>query len=89
MNVDNHSLFRANFLVTYVLGLLIIVMYSTDKFSMPTYDKETIGHFAQLPPQSLTIDSRYRSGRRVYIFLLAALYTAILWIGRAVQAECE
>jgi hypothetical protein len=66
---------------TYSLGLLIIVMYSKDKFNMPTYDKESVGPFAQLPPQSLTIDSRYQWGRAVYVFLLAALYTAICIIG--------
>ena len=68
-------------LTTYCLGLLIIVMYSKDKFNMPTYDKETVGPFAQFPPQSLTIDSRYQWGRMVYVFLLAALYTAICIIG--------
>jgi hypothetical protein len=68
-------------LATYILGLLIIVMYSKDKFNMPTYDKESVGPFAQLPPQSLTIDSRYQWGRMVYVFLLAALYTAICIIG--------
>jgi hypothetical protein len=81
MTVDVHSLFTANFFLTYALGLLIIVMYSNDKFNMPTYDKESVGPFAQLPPQSLTIDSRYRSGRRMYIFLLGSLYTAICIIG--------
>ncbi|MEH2548835.1 hypothetical protein V1283_005480 [Bradyrhizobium sp. AZCC 2262] len=68
-------------LATYCLGLLIIVMYSKDKFNMPTYDKESVGPFAQLPPQSLTIDSRYQWGRMVYVLLLAALYTAISIIG--------
>jgi len=68
-------------LTTYCLGLLIIVMYAKDKFNMPTYDKETVGPFAQLPPQSLTIDSRYQWGRTVYVLLLAALYTAISIIG--------
>jgi len=80
-DVDVHSLFTLKFLITYILGLLIIVMYSNDKFNMPTYDKESVGPFAQLPPQSLTIDSRYRSGRRRYVLLLAALYTAICLIG--------
>ena len=68
-------------LTTYCLGLLIIVMYSKDKFNMPTYDKDSVGPFAQFPPQSLTIDSRYQWGRMVYVFLLAALYTAICIIG--------
>jgi hypothetical protein len=68
-------------LTTYCLGLLIIVMYAKDKFNMPTYDKETVGPFAQLPPQSLTIDSRYQWGRTVYVLLLSALYTAISIIG--------
>jgi hypothetical protein len=74
-------LFTLKFGITYGLGLLIIVMYSNDKFNMPTYNKESVGPFAQLPPQSLTIDSRYRSGRRMYVFLLGALYTAICLIG--------
>ncbi|MDF0492471.1 hypothetical protein [Bradyrhizobium yuanmingense] len=68
-------------LATYCLGLLIIVMYAKDKFNMPTYDRESIGPFAQLPPQFLTIDSRYQWGRTVYVLLLAALYTAISIIG--------
>jgi hypothetical protein len=68
-------------LTTYCLGLLIIVMYAKDKFNMPTYDGETVGPFAQLPPQFLTIDSRYQWGRTVYVLLLAALYTAISIIG--------
>jgi len=48
------------FLITYFLGFLIIVMFAKDKFNMPIFDKQTIGPFAQLPPQSLTIDSRYQ-----------------------------
>ena len=79
--LDISSLLNLQFLSVYFLGLLIIVLFSKDKFNVPTYDKETMGPFAQLPPQSLTIDSRYRSGKFVYLFLLASLYTAICIIG--------
>src|SRR6185312_8763874 len=34
-----------------------------------------------LPPQFLTMDARYRWGRRVYISLMLALYAAICVIG--------
>ena len=68
-------------LVNYFLGLLIIILYAKDKFNTPTYDKEAMGPFSQLPPQLLTIDARYRQGMRTYIFLLVALYTALCIIG--------
>jgi hypothetical protein len=68
-------------LVNYFLGLLIIILYAKDKFNTPTYDKEAMGPFSQLPPQLLTIDARYRQGMRIYIFLLLALYTALCIIG--------
>src|SRR5258708_27978661 len=68
-------------LTNYLFGLLTIVLYAKDKFNTPTYDKESMGPFSQLPPQLLTIDARYRQGMRTYIFLLLALYTAlcIIW----------
>jgi hypothetical protein len=68
-------------LANYFLGLLIIILYAKDKFNTPTYDKEAMGPFSQLPPQLLTIDARYRQGLRTYIFLLVALYTALCIIG--------
>ena len=67
--------------MNYFLGLLIIILYAKDKFNTPTYDKELMGPFSQLPPQFLTIDARYRQGVRTYIFLLLALYTALCIIG--------
>jgi hypothetical protein len=70
-----------NSLINYLFGLVIIVLYAKDKFNTPTYDKESMGPFSQLPPQLLTIDARYRQGLRIYIFLLAALYTALCIIG--------
>src|SRR6266404_7400502 len=69
------------FLTNYLFGLLTIVLYAKDKFNTPTYDKEAMGPFSQLPPQLLTIDARYRQGMRIYIFLLLALYTALCIIG--------
>jgi|SRR6267378_2969435 hypothetical protein len=80
-NVDVTQLKDTRFLITYFLGFLIIVMFAKDKFNMPIFDKQTIGPFAQLPPQFLTIDSRYQFGRIVYIALLVSLYTAICIIG--------
>lgn len=68
-------------LLTFALGLLIIVLFAKDKFNVPTHQKILIGPFAQLPPQSLTIDSRYKWGLFVYLSLLIALYTAITIIG--------
>jgi hypothetical protein len=70
-----------NALINYLFGLIIIVLYAKDKFNTPTYDKESMGPFSQLPPQLLTIDARYRQGLRIYIFLLIALYTALCIIG--------
>jgi hypothetical protein len=70
-----------NSLINYLFGLVIIVLYAKDKFNTPTYDKESMGPFSQLPPQLLTIDARYRQGLRIYIFLLVALYTALCIIG--------
>jgi hypothetical protein len=80
-NVEVAQLKDTRFLITYFLGFLIIVMFAKDKFNMPIFDKQTIGPFAQLPPQFLTIDSRYQFGRVVYIALLVSLYTAICIIG--------
>lgn len=68
-------------LINYLLGLITIVLYAKDKFNTPTYDKESMGPFSHLPPQLLTIDSRYRQGLRIYILLLLALYTALCIIG--------
>jgi hypothetical protein len=70
-----------NVLINYFLGLIIIVLYAKDKFNTPTYDKESMGSFSQLPPQLLTIDARYRHGLRIYILLLITLYTALCIIG--------
>jgi hypothetical protein len=69
------------FLTNYLFGLVTIILYAKDKFNTPTYDKESMGPFSQLPPQLLTIDARYRQGMRTYIFLLLALYTALCIIG--------
>jgi hypothetical protein len=69
------------FLTNYFFGMLIIILYAKDKFNTPTYDKESMGPFSQLPPQLLTIDARYRQGMRTYVFLLLALYTALCIIG--------
>jgi len=38
-------------LTNYLFGLLTIVLYAKDKFNTPTYDKESMGPFSQLPPQ--------------------------------------
>jgi uncharacterized membrane protein len=70
-----------NVLINYLLGLVIIILYAQDKFNTPTYDRDSMGPFSQLPPQLLTIDVRYRQGLRIYIFLLLALYTALCIIG--------
>jgi hypothetical protein len=69
------------FLANYFFGLVLIILYAKDKFNTPTYDRESMGPFSQLPPQFLTIDARYRQGVRTYIFLLLALYTALCIIG--------
>ncbi len=65
----------------YVLGLVIIVLYAKDKFNVPTYDKDAMGSFAQLPPQFLTVDSRYRRGKLIYLGLMICLYTALCIVG--------
>src|SRR6266480_7929928 len=70
-----------NALVNYLFGLVIIVLYAKDKFNTPTYDRDSMGPFSQLPPQLLTIDARYRQGVRMYVFLLLALYTALCILG--------
>lgn len=79
--------FDPKFLTNYLFGLLIIVLYAKDKFNIPTYDKESMGPFAELSPQLLTIDARYRHGVRTYITLLLTLYTALCIIGPATFNE--
>jgi len=69
------------FLTNYFFGLVLIILYAKDKFNTPTYDRDSMGPFSQLPPQLLTIDARYRQGVRMYVFLLLALYTALCIIG--------
>lgn len=69
------------FVVNYLLGALILVLYAKDKFNTPTYDPEAMGPFAHLAPQFLTLDSRYRSGRFLYVALMLALYSAICIVG--------
>src|SRR5436190_17905050 len=69
------------FLTNYFFGLVLIILYAKDKFNTPTYDRESMGPFSQLPPQLLTIDARYRQGVRMYVSLLLALYTALCIIG--------
>ena len=75
------------FFTNYLFGLVIIVLYAKDKFNTPTYDKESMGPFSQLPPQLLTIDARYRQGMRTYVALLLALYTALCIIGPSTFSE--
>jgi len=75
------------FLSTYIFGLIIIVMYAKDKFNMPTYDRAAMGPFAQLPPQSLTMDKRYRQGRTSYIFMLLCLYTVVCIVGPSISPD--
>lgn len=65
----------------FYLGLLTIVMFAKDKFNMPTYDRDAIGPFAQLSPQLLTVDSRYRKGRMIYLLSMVFLYTALCIVG--------
>lgn len=77
----NVSLLANKVALIYVFGLIIIWLHSKDKFNTPTYDKNAVGPFAQLPPQSLTIDARYRYGRAVYISLILCMYTAICFVG--------
>ena len=87
--VDLGNLLLSKFLMIYLFGGLIILLYAKDKFNMPTYDKDAMGPFAQLPPQYLTIDARYRWGRVVYISLMLSLYTAICVIGPASFSNFE
>lgn len=82
MSSQLSSLFaNQKFLGTYLFGLVIIVLYAKDKFNMPTYDRTAMGPFAQLPPQSLTLDRSYRQGRTTYIVMLLCLYTAVCVVG--------
>src|SRR5947209_846657 len=66
---------------TFYLGLITIIMYAKDKFNMPTYDRNAMGPFAQLSPQLLTVDSRYRKGRMIYLISMLFLYTALCIVG--------
>ena len=77
------NLLLSKFLMIYLFGALIIILYAKDKFNMPTYDKDAMGPFAQLSPQQLTIDARYQWGRTVYVVLMLCLYTAISVVGPA------
>lgn len=65
----------------FYLGLITIVLYAKDKFNMPTYNRDAMGPFAQLSPQLLTVDSRYRRGRMVYLASMIFLYTALCIVG--------
>jgi hypothetical protein len=69
------------YVTVFLFGLITIYLYARDKFNIPTYDKDLVGPFAQLPPQSLTMDSRYRKGLRTYLFLIIALYVAMSLVG--------
>lgn len=81
MSSQFSGLFTSNFMSLYLFGALIIILYAKDKFNKPTYDGSAMGPFAQLPPERLTIDRRYRNGWATYVFMLLALYTAICIIG--------
>lgn len=73
----------SKFFLIYMGGVIIILLYAKDKFNIPTYDRNAMGPFAQLPPQFLTIDARYRRGRAAYIVLMLCVYTAICIVGPA------
>jgi hypothetical protein len=73
----------SKFFLIYIGGVIIILLYAKDKFNTPTYDRNAMGPFAQLPPQFLTIDARYRRGRAAYIVLMLCVYTAICIVGPA------
>lgn len=69
------------FQINYLFGIVILVFYAKEKFNVPTYDTEVLGPFAQLPPDQITMNRRYRYGLRTYIGLLFLIYTAICLIG--------
>jgi hypothetical protein len=75
------ALNEPKYLSEFLFGIIIIVLYAKDKFNLPTYDREAMGPFAQLPPQSLTIDTRYRHGRAVYLGMILSLYLVICILG--------
>jgi hypothetical protein len=69
------------FLSVFIFGVVILVLYAKDKFNVPAYDKEAMGPFAHLPPESLTLDSNYRRGRSVYMVMMLSLYISICLLG--------
>jgi hypothetical protein len=79
--MDLSSVLTTKFILVFGFGAIIIYLYGKDKFNVPTYDKDIVGPFSQVPPQFLTLDARYRVGWRTYLFLMIAVYTAMSLVG--------
>ena len=68
-------------IASFLFGVLVVVVFSTDHYKVPTYAKTTIGEFIELAPESLTSHSRYMKGLAIYISLMLAFYFILLAIG--------
>ena len=68
-------------IASFLFGVLVVVVFSTDHYKVPTYAKTTIGEFIELAPESLTSHSRYMKGLGIYISLMLAFYFILLAIG--------
>jgi hypothetical protein len=68
-------------IASFLFGVLVVVVFSTDHYKVPTYAKTTIGEFIELAPESLTSHSRYMKGLGIYISLMLGFYFILLAIG--------
>ncbi|MEH2628341.1 hypothetical protein V1292_006396 [Bradyrhizobium sp. AZCC 1719] len=68
-------------IASFLFGVLVVVVFSTDHYKVPTYAKTTIGEFIELAPESLTSHSRYMKGLGIYIALMLGFYFILLAIG--------
>src|SRR3954466_7548346 len=73
-------------IVSFLFGVLVVVVFSIDHYKVPTYAKTTIGEFIELAPESLTSHSRYMKGLGIYICLMLGFYLILLVIGPAAIA---
>jgi hypothetical protein len=68
-------------ITSFLFGVLVVVVFSIDRYKVPTYAKTTIGDFIELAPESLTSHARYLKGLGIYIALMLGLYAVLVAIG--------
>jgi len=68
-------------IASFLFGVLVVVVFATDHYKVPTYAKTTVGEFIELAPESLTSHSRYMKGLAIYVGLMLGFYFILLAIG--------